>query len=241
MTSDIITLIFILAFLVLLLLFLTSLNLFLWKCLCFPYYIRVQPLFFVTATNTSHAISHPNSRRLRAICGTGRPPPIVAAAQQERGQSRLRSLEAPIQPITPPRNSPPESTLITTSSHSRRIIKKGKTADDSHPVPDSTPHIHTSTELLQTYGPGSSTDPVLPSTKTTSTTNLPEAPSPAQILLEHLTIQLETILLTLNILLQNNPDISHMDISHTKRVLRQLNDFLNLNPGATTSGKPHNT
>jgi len=169
-------------------------------------------------------MSHSNShhRTLR-----GRPPP-EDLPQRERGQRRPRSPEAPPQPGTPPRN-PLEPTLITKSPHSRRTIKKGKLDGDNQPVPHPTSHKHTSIESLQTDDP--STDPAT-STKPTPTATLPEAPSPVQTLLEHLTTQLETVLRTVDTLLHNNLDIAHLDTSHTIQVLRQLNK--RLDTGATT-------
>jgi hypothetical protein len=51
-----------------------------------------------------------------------------------------------------------------------------------------------------------------------------------QTLLELLTTQLETVLRTVDTLLQNHSDTAHLDTSHAKQVLRHLND--RLNPGA---------
>ena len=161
-------------------------------------------------------MSHPNSH-LRAV--RGRP---IGALQQECGQRRPRSPEAPNQPTTPPRNPPSELTLTTKSPHSNRTIKKGKLNGDNQPVPQSSPHTRTSTE-------GSQTHTELP-TKTSPTTNLPVAPSSAQTLLELLTAQLETVLKTVDTLLHKHSDIAQLDTSHTKQVLRCLND--RLNPGA---------
>jgi hypothetical protein len=161
-------------------------------------------------------MSYSNSH-LREIRGRPlRPEPIVSLP---RGQRRPRSPEVPIvHPVTPLRSSSPELTLITKSPYSNITIKKGKTGDG--PVPHTTPHEHTASEPPKTGGP--STDPV-PSTKTTPTVNLPEAPSSAQTLLEYLTRSSRPF----SQLLQNNSDVAHLDTSCTKQVLRQLSECLN--------------
>ena len=142
------------------------------------------PIVFFIHRHMSLYMSRCHTRTVTSeICGRS-PPPIVSLPR-----GRPHSPEAPIvYPITPPRISSPELTLLTKSPHSKRIIKKGKTGDD--PVPHLTPHKNTTNELPKTYGP--STDPV-PSTKTTPTTNLLEVLSSARTVLEHLTVQLETV------------------------------------------------
>ena len=116
--------------------------------------------------------------------------------------------------------------MITKSPYSKRTIKKGKLGGDPYPVPLATPHTHTSSVFPQSPGPS-----IEASAKTIPTTILPVAPSPAQTLLEHLTTQLETVVRTVDTLLQN-PDIAHLDTTHTKQVLCHLNE--RLNSGATT-------
>ena len=177
-------------------------------------------------------MSHPNHHdprkaadylRIRELLRSRPPPPPKVSLP--RGQRRPRSPEAPIQPVTPPRNSSPELTLITKSPHSKRTVKKGKTDVDIQPVPHPTSYNHTPTKTSQTYDPRT-----VPSTKTTPTTNLPAAPGSAQDLLEFLTTQLETVLRTVDTLLHNHSDTAHLDTSRAKQVLRHLND--RLNPGA---------
>ena len=167
-------------------------------------------------------MSHSNShhRRIR-----GRPPhrkDLPQGPQRECGQRRPRSPEATIRPTTPPRNSTDSvPTLITKSPHSNRTIKKGKLSGDTLRVPPPNPHNYYSTEPIQTHAPRSE-----PSTMTTPTTTLPDAMYDAQALLERLTAQLDSVLKTIDTLIQNNSDFAQLDTSHTKKALGQLNERL---------------
>ena len=63
------------------------------------------------------------------------------------------------------------------------------------------------------------------------TTSLPDVSSETHALLERLTSQLDSVLQTVDTLIQTNSDFAQLDISHTKQILGQLNE--RLNPGAT--------
>lgn len=126
----------------------------------------------------------------------------------------VEDLPQAIRPITPPRNSSSEPSLITKSPHPNRTIKKGKLGgDNQHLVPPPMAHSPTPSEI-QTQNPSSKLY------RNPLTLDPSDAAYAAQTL-KSINALLATVLRTVNTLTDNH-DIALLDTSVPNKVCTKL-------------------